>query len=368
LAGEPTGLPTAPTQTVNAPTPAISFGQHSPFYDVIEALPPQAAEKLRLLRLRAADAYAVAVPFEEVRAASAVKTDAANALKRLTDAAGIGGFALKPDDQRVIVATKALAKAEDEFRRVQTRQATRAAAFQTSSGALAACEAWLRDGRPGGVALVDVEVDAPKLNKNETVIDAIERTRRRVRELRADLHRIASAPFPSSYAKQQMRAQVAALVQRGAPDCTNLLEHDGQIDFPTMRLQSDVFNTGTAGAVAYATTPDVVGLLAWLSRDALVAALDREIDNSSDDPAALSPTDRELRTSEVMADLAAVELGEAALVWAAMAQQLPVEFRADINPVAVLQIALVTKANGHLPASSPGQSYDIVRPGGGRRR
>jgi Putative transposase of IS4/5 family (DUF4096) len=37
-----------------------------------------------------------------------------------------------------------------------------------------------------------------ELNKGETVLDGIERLRRRCRELKADLHRIASAPFPSS--------------------------------------------------------------------------------------------------------------------------------------------------------------------------
>jgi hypothetical protein len=51
-----------------------------------------------------------------------------------------------------------------------------------------------------------------KLVKGETsLIDAIENRRRRVRELKADLHRIRSAPFPSSHAKAQMRAQVEQL-------------------------------------------------------------------------------------------------------------------------------------------------------------
>jgi hypothetical protein len=83
----------------------------------------------------------------------------------------------------------------------------------------------LRDGKPGNTTLEAVEVEPPKLNKGETVVDAIERHRRRVRELRADLHRIESAPYPSSYAKQRMRAQIGQLAQRGAPSVSSLVEH-----------------------------------------------------------------------------------------------------------------------------------------------
>ena len=60
-------------------------------------------------------------------------------------------------------------------------------------------EAWLRDGRPSGTLLEAVEIEPPKLLKGEDVLlDAIENRRRRARELKADLHRIRSAPMPSS--------------------------------------------------------------------------------------------------------------------------------------------------------------------------
>jgi hypothetical protein len=66
--------------------------------------------------------------------------------------------------------------------------------------------------------LQDYDGPEPKLAKGEaSLLDAAENRRRRFRELRADLHRIASAPFPSAYAKQQMRAQIEALAMQGAP-------------------------------------------------------------------------------------------------------------------------------------------------------
>ncbi len=43
-----------------------------------------------------------------------------------------------------------------------------------------------------------------------------------------------------------------------------------------------------------------------------------------------------------MSDLLAVERDESALVFAAQAQGLPVEHRNDINPVALLGVALIT--------------------------
>jgi hypothetical protein len=56
----------------------------------------------------------------------------------------------------------------------------------------------------------------PRLNKGETVIDAIARLRLRVRELLADAHRIKSAPYPSAHAKARASQQVEELAQRGA--------------------------------------------------------------------------------------------------------------------------------------------------------
>ena len=86
-----------------------------------------------------------------------------------------------------------------DFTQQQELQEVRSAAFQSTSAALTNVEAWLRDGRSHGTMLEDYDGPEPKLLKGEAgLLDAIESRRRRVRELRADLHRIASAPFPSA--------------------------------------------------------------------------------------------------------------------------------------------------------------------------
>ena len=110
----------------------------------------------------------------------------------------------------------------------------------------------LKHGKPANCVLEPVEIEPAMLNNGESITDAIERLRRRGRELRADLHRIASAPYPSSYAKQRMRAIVEALAQEGTPDVASLIEHDRVIGWPQARLTSQVYNVPNAqGAVAF---------------------------------------------------------------------------------------------------------------------
>jgi hypothetical protein len=64
-----------------------------------------------------------------------------------------------------------------------------------------------------------------------------------------------------------------------------------------------------------------------------------------------------------LVQLLAVERNEAALVRQAQSQSLPVEHRADISPLALLRLWLITAArvtNGH---TSPDHAYDLVQPG-----
>jgi hypothetical protein len=98
----------------------------------------------------------------------------------------------------------------------------------------------LRHGKPGNTTLEEFAGSEPKLLKGDGLLDAVENRRRRVRELRADLHRIASAPYPSSHAKQHMREAIETFAQRGTPDVSMLIEHDGDIAWPMLRVQSEV--------------------------------------------------------------------------------------------------------------------------------
>ena len=147
---------------------------------------------------------------------------------------------------------------------------------------------------------------------------------------------------------------------QGAPSVSLLIEHDGKIEFQTQRLTSEVH--AERRSLAFTETADALALVAWLHRDALIAALDREISTESDDKAALSHEARQKAEAEVQGDLLAVERDESALVWQAQSQNLPCEHRQDISVLALLSIALVTTPRADaLPETSPGLSWPWLR-------
>ena len=123
-------------------------------------------------------------------------------------------------------------------------------------------------------------------------------------------------------------------------ECCDLIASGRPVEFPVQRLQSDVVASKTP-ALAFAEVGDGIALLAWTFKDALFAALDREIDARADDKHALTPEARAKAEAEVMADLLSVEREECALVWRALSQNLPVFHRNDCSPLAILQCGLV---------------------------
>jgi hypothetical protein len=121
-----------------------------------------------------------------------------------------------------------------------------------------------------------------------------------------------------------------------------------------------VFNTGAQGAVAFAEIVDMTALLSWLHRDALLDAVCKLIDDNADDAGTLSHEDRQKRAAVVRADLLAIERQESALVWKAQAERLPVEHRADVDPLALLSGELVVQVMKPSPGSSPGASWELT--------
>jgi hypothetical protein len=216
-------------------------------------------------------------------------------------------------------------------------------------------------GKTSALGAPRLSVAGTKLAKGESILDGIQRLRRRGRELKADLSRIQSAPYPSSYAKQKMRTQIEALAM--PPSVAELIEHDRQIVWPTQRLQSSVYNTNSP-ALAFAEVEAAVPLLIWLHKDAMIAALDREIATEADDGAALTHEARQQQEAEVMGDLLATERDESALVRTAQAQNLPVEHRNDCAPAAILQVRLLTAPHTN---GSQGSSWMHAWDVGGRR-
>ena len=247
----------------------------------------------------------------------------------------------------------------DDTKRLNDRYEARSQAWTEAGQALSNAEAWLRDGQPAGTVLEDFDGPEPKLTKGESITDAIQRLRHRGRELRAAIIRNTSAPFPSAYTKAQMRRQVEQLAERGATSVSHLVEHDRPVEFSMTQLMVPVHNA-TPGAVGFVDVTDALALFAWLHRDALIEKLSAEIDAESDDSSAMTHEAREKENAEAFTDLLSTERDESCFVWLAQAERLPVEHRADINPVALLSLKLVTTAAGNRRGTSPEHGYNIV--------
>ncbi|MBA4033199.1 MAG: hypothetical protein C0480_01145 [Bradyrhizobium sp.] len=339
---------------------AVSFS--APSVDLAGLLPPRAKQRLQALQLRAQDRRDVVPAFDRVRTAGEERLAAEKELERLRDHPSRGGYDINdPDDPRLIAAERKLAAATDVSDRLKKLQRERQAAARAVGNVLHAVEAFVRDGRPGGVIFQDVE--PPLLKDVPNIGEAIELRRRRVRELRADMNRIASSCYPASFAKQRAREQVEALAMRGAASVSRLVEHNGDIEWPTTQLRALVQNVDAPGAVVISEAVDTLGLFAWLHRDAMIKKLDAEIDTESDEPAAMSIEDREVRTAEVLADLLSVEREEAELIWRAEDVGMTVEHRADCSPLAILGVAFVTA-----PAGQRGTSAEHAYTIRGQRR
>jgi hypothetical protein len=333
MATEPTGLIPAPL----GGTPPISFGgvPGGPAYDPIERLPKGAQDRLRALRQASLDRHAVTVPHEELRAASMARQSAQAALKRLTDHPHQFGLGLAQDHPSVRLATKTLRQAEDDFERLKARSEAKALAWQAASAASANVESWLKHGRPQNTTLTDWDGSAPQLVRGEkSVFDQIENRRRRARELRADLARIAASPYPSAYCKTRIREQVEILANQGTPSITNVVEHDREIEWPTQEVRSEVFSEPRA--LAFATVPAGLALVAFLCKPALLAALDK------------------------------MAMEESALTWSAQEQNLPINFRSDLDPRAILLVIMSTLAKPNGQETTTPFVFDVLYPGGGR--
>src|SRR5205085_5806368 len=132
--------------------------------------------------------------------------------------------------------------------------------------------------------------------------------------------------IPSTEAKKLARKQIEQLAERGQPDCYRLVAIGGEIRWPS------VF-------VTHSEVTASLPFLAWLNKEALISAIDREIDNCANDKAALSDDTRQKKLSEALRDVLAHEREEEALIVQAEQLGFSILRRPDADPRAVLGLA-----------------------------
>lgn len=85
---------------------------------------------------------------------------------------------------------------------------------------------------------------------------------------------------------------------------------DGELRFPTRMMSATYVGAGAIPGVVTLNVADSDALIAWLHKDAVIAALNREIEQLSDDKNALSDQERAARTQTVLADMLLAEREE----------------------------------------------------------
>jgi hypothetical protein len=192
---------------------------------------------------------------------------------------------------------------------------------------------WLLAQDPGA-KFVLAAVPLPKLAKNETLAAVLERNLSDQRRAEDELATVRNAPRTAAEAKARMRDEVARLAARGRPEVDGLFHGKG-VGWPTHQ-----FIAGGHGAHQYAVTAtvtDILGLFVWAHRDALIAALDQEIEAQGDDSAALNTQDQAARIVELEGALLLLQRQAEAVIDQLAGDGIPVR-RTCTNPLVLLGI------------------------------
>ncbi|MFD2185004.1 hypothetical protein [Rhodoplanes azumiensis] len=290
--------------------------------DVLKRLPPRAAEAFRSLAEQAQERWgavdALNRKFRETiderdklsRARSYQIADR----EKARDHAAVAELRREVD----VIAKRAAGIAEQRDRATERWQEVAGLVRRLADFVLEA---------PRGKGFRDLAIEAPTI-PNSDLHGALEGRRRRLRELVADAHRVRSAPRPSAAARELIRREIDRIAERGRPDVTHAVEVGGGelanvVEFARNR------NTGEV---------DVVALLAWVCKDQLLAALDREVAEISDDAAALSDAERAEALATIERDQLAVEREEEAIARQIEQTGSSVRRRVDADVRAVLMV------------------------------
>jgi hypothetical protein len=344
--------------------PVAFHGNRTPD-DPAALLPDANATKLIAIGQTASDLHGAIPTHEEIAELRLEVTGLKNRLADLKRPLSEGGSPVPATAWQVADVERRLKRAEKELARLTELKETRTVRWNATARLDQANSDWVLRGVPANCVIETVE-DQPLselLKKGETIATAVERYRHRRREFAADLHRVRSSPWPSSLTKADAKELVDRLADAGMPNLDAAIEHGQPISFALMSLRSIVHNAGP-GAVAYAETPDVLGLLCWVIRDQLLAKIDAGFDEIADDKSALSQQQREEAEAQIGADMLAAERAECALIWHAEARGEILDFRPDTTPMAALGVALKTVPRAAPSGTSPEHGYNIV---GGRR-
>lgn len=286
-------------------------------------LPPLARAKLKRLRESADVATMLSVKtYEDYQEARAKSEQIKARIAELTAKGSREAAPLIAAETESLSAFKALM---DE---ILSELAARRAVKEDWHTLVRRLERYLAQIRTG--ANIAEAAPAPiKIGKGQTHIELVERIRAQIDKERADLQTACDAPIHSDEAKRIARSHIEGLAALGRPNV--LVTIEGR--------RPPLFATQHRMLAAGDDLIDTPRTLAWLFRDELIAALEREIDADADDASALTDEDRAKRIERATSTILALEREEEAAIEAAAASGMNISRRVDADPRAVLGLS-----------------------------
>ena len=244
-------------------------------------------------------------------------------------------YRLEDDHPDVAEQLTKLADAKTNIERLDRLVEVRAHHMDQLSRLLNSLETYLGEGLAAVADAIKIyKGPAPSPQKRETPTDAVERCRRRLRELDAERHRVSSAPWHSAEAKRRARAEIDALAARGQPNVMPLIESRDETIYWAERLYTDTVIGGRM--ISAVGDPQALPLLFWLHRDAVVAKIEAQIDEIADDQNALTKEQRAEQIGEIDRDRLAIQRDEEHWVSKAIEDGMTMLRRPEADPRALL--------------------------------
>lgn len=242
-----------------------------------------------------------------------------------------------PSDEDLVVQRAEVAKLQRRMDRINASYNRASAQFRAIAGPADRIAVYVERRLASG-AVKFAEPIQVRLSKGQTAPDAVEAIRTEIADLKASISTVETAPRPSAETKAAARQMVEALAESGRPDLAPSVQHAEAPRWPTTLCEN--FAGRPLLDLEAARQFDTPGLLAWLLKDRLIAALDAEIDALTDDAAAIATADRPKRVAELKAQALDAELREEAFIVAAEHQGVTIDRRHDIDPRAFLGLTV----------------------------
>lgn len=256
----------------------------------------------------------------------------------------VHGVRRSPNDQPLNEAKAKLTKIDAELARLQSQYDARSATWQALAQLVTRVERFIL--ALDGAAITPAPAKAVKRVTGDKLATSIETVRKTVASLKADRRDVMMAPLPSSMAKAAAKAWVEAQAEAARPQTYGLLDGTpNAINFPrSQRIDADltvVLDGGKGFGVARGpvSSVDPVGLACWLHPEAMIAALERDIDEIASDDRALDPATRGYKDDEISMRILEAEREEEALIEFAIADGMAITRRNDADVRAILGLS-----------------------------